>query len=211
LLKQDRLSLLEQRLEKIDREETAVLFLGSSRDDSNNERNSVLSEIDTALANYGPLCSLESLRELPLTDNADAMVERNYRMLTYEAAKPRDVLSLQNWVNGNACLAREETAYLTHCKELLSIASSDDGAVTQLKAWVEDNLIRFYKCFREVRICTLHRCKLTTTTGPLQRCLKRLKRIHFLQLLDSADDSNADSIHHHRLPVSPGDYLQLPE
>jgi hypothetical protein len=170
LLKQDRLSLLEKQLERIDREETAVLFLGSSRDDSNDERNSVLSEIDTALANYGPLCSLESLRELPLTDNADAMVERNHRMLAYEAAKPRDVLSLQNWVNGNACLAREETAYLTHCKELLSIASSDDGAVTQLEAWVEDNLIRFYKCFREVRIYapgTLHRCKLNMTTGPL--------------------------------------------
>jgi hypothetical protein len=80
------------------------------------------------------------------------MVERNYRMLTYEAAKPRDVLSLQNWVNGNACLAREETAYLTHSKELLSIATPDDGAMTQLKAWVEDNLIRVYKCFRKVRI-----------------------------------------------------------
>jgi hypothetical protein len=142
------------------------------------------------------------------------MVERNYRMLAYEAAKPRDVLSLQNWVNGNACLAREETAYLTHCKELLSIAPSDDGAVTQLKAWVEDNLIRFYKCFRKVRIYalgTVHRCKLNMTIGPLLRCLKRLKRIHFLRLFDSTDDSNADSFPHHRLPASPSDCLQHPE
>jgi hypothetical protein len=76
-------------------------------------------------------------------------------MLGFEAAKPRDVLSLQNWVNGNACLAREETAYLARCNELLSVASSDDGAVTRLEAWVEDNLIRFYKGFRKVRICCL--------------------------------------------------------
>jgi hypothetical protein len=76
-------------------------------------------------------------------------------MLGYETAKPRDVLSLQNWVNGNACLAREETAYLTYCKELLSVASSDDGAVTRLESWVEDILIRFYKGFRKVGIYAL--------------------------------------------------------
>lgn len=71
-------------------------------------------------------------------------------MLGFDVAKPRDVLSLQNWVNGNACLAREETAYLTQCKDLLSMASSDDNAVTRLEAWVEDKLIRFYKGFRQV-------------------------------------------------------------
>jgi hypothetical protein len=53
LLKQDRLSSLENQLEKIDREETAALFLGSSRRDGNRDRNSVLSDIDTALADYG--------------------------------------------------------------------------------------------------------------------------------------------------------------
>jgi hypothetical protein len=53
LLKQDRLSLLEKRLEKIDRDEANVLFLGSSRRDSNSERRSVLSEIDAALSDYG--------------------------------------------------------------------------------------------------------------------------------------------------------------
>jgi hypothetical protein len=73
-------------------------------------------------------------------------------MLGLETARPRDVSSLQNWVDGNACLAREETQYLTHCKELLSVAPSDDRAVTRLEACVEDNLIRFYKGFRKVRI-----------------------------------------------------------
>ena len=73
-------------------------------------------------------------------------------MLSFETAKPRDVLSLQNWVNGNACVAREETAYLTRCNELLSVASLDDGAVSCLEACVEDNLIRFYKSFSKVLI-----------------------------------------------------------
>lgn len=74
-------------------------------------------------------------------------------MLSFEAANPRDVLSLQNWVNGNACLAREETAYLTRCNELLSVASSNDGAVSWIEAWVEDSLIRFYNGFYKVWIC----------------------------------------------------------
>jgi len=85
-----------------------------------------------------------------LINLADTLVERNHRMLGLKAAKSRDVSSLQNWVNGNACLAREETAYLTHCKDLLSIAPSGDDAVTQLRPWVEDKLIRFYKGFHEV-------------------------------------------------------------
>jgi hypothetical protein len=59
LLKQDRLSILEKQLERIDREETAVLFLGSSRCDNNKERSSVLSDIDAALAEYGVPDSLE--------------------------------------------------------------------------------------------------------------------------------------------------------
>lgn len=76
-------------------------------------------------------------------------------MLGFEAAKPRHVLSLQNWVNGNACLAREETAYLARGNELLSIASSDDGAVTRLAEWMEDRLIRFFRGSYKVRPCQL--------------------------------------------------------
>jgi hypothetical protein len=53
LLKQDRLSQLEKQLEKIDQEEATPLSLRSSRRDTNNERSSVLLEIDAALADYG--------------------------------------------------------------------------------------------------------------------------------------------------------------
>ena len=53
LLKQDKLSILEQKLEAIDRNERNPLRLGSSRVDDNAERAAILSEIDSALADYG--------------------------------------------------------------------------------------------------------------------------------------------------------------
>ena len=58
--------------------------------------------------------------------------------------------SLQNWLSGTGCLAREETAYLEH-RELVSLAPAGDGAMVQLEAWVETQLIRFYSGFRKVR------------------------------------------------------------
>jgi hypothetical protein len=54
--------MLEGQLERIDLEETAALFLGSSRCDSNTERNAVLSDIDTALADYGAPYSLKYIK-----------------------------------------------------------------------------------------------------------------------------------------------------
>lgn len=59
--------------------------------------------------------------------------------------------SLQNWLDGNGCLAREETEYLTHQRELVSLAPAGDSALLQLEGWIEDNLIRFYRGFRKVR------------------------------------------------------------
>ena len=53
LQKQDRLSVLEQELERIDKEEVAPLFLGCNRLDGNKARQQVLDDIDTALADYG--------------------------------------------------------------------------------------------------------------------------------------------------------------
>ena len=54
LYKQDRLSLLEQKLEQVDRAETTnSLFIRSSRYDKNVERATILSEINDALTDYG--------------------------------------------------------------------------------------------------------------------------------------------------------------
>ncbi len=53
LLKQDKVTLLEQKLDEIDDQEGYPLFLGMSRSDKNTSRASVLSEIESCLADYG--------------------------------------------------------------------------------------------------------------------------------------------------------------
>jgi hypothetical protein len=61
LLKQDRLSMLEQKLEQVDHEETSPLFLGKSRCDKNSERISLLSDIESCLADYGKMVEARDL------------------------------------------------------------------------------------------------------------------------------------------------------
>lgn len=45
--------MLEERLERVDQEEIYPLFLGKSRCDKNLERISILSDIESCLADYG--------------------------------------------------------------------------------------------------------------------------------------------------------------
>jgi hypothetical protein len=160
--------MLEKELETIDQKdsEDAPLFLGKSRCDGNSERIRVLSEIDTALADYGLYILFVRLYRTVITKDIDAMVGRNNKMLSYEPAKLREVLSLQNWVNGKACLAREETEYLKHCKELISVASLGDGTVDRLEAWMEDKLVYFCTVFGKVRIHTVCRLYVTVEAKP---------------------------------------------
>jgi hypothetical protein len=70
--------------------------------------------------------------------------------MSFNCALPRDVLSLQNWVEGTGCLSREETEYLENERELISLAPPGDKAMKQLEDWVEDQFVRHYKGFRAV-------------------------------------------------------------
>ncbi|KAG8405055.1 hypothetical protein J3459_022263 [Metarhizium acridum] len=133
LQKQDKLSMLEEKLEQVDCEETSPLFLGKNRCDGNAQRIALLSEIDTQLADY------------------DQFIERTSRILHFGPPQPRDVESLQNWLQGTGCLAREETAYLGHRPELVSLAPVGDSAMVQLEAWVEDKMIRLWPSFQKSR------------------------------------------------------------
>ncbi|KAI1825595.1 hypothetical protein F4861DRAFT_500915 [Xylaria intraflava] len=123
LLKQDKLSQLEKRLEKIDQEHTGQLSLGSSRKDFSEERKEILSNIDEALADY------------------DALIKRNNEVLGLETASHRDITNLENWVDGNGCIARAETAYLARTEDLLSVAHRDDNALAWLGSLVEDGRV----------------------------------------------------------------------
>ncbi|KAI0133390.1 hypothetical protein F4776DRAFT_133889 [Hypoxylon sp. NC0597] len=125
LRKQDKLSILEQRLNELDQQETSLLFLGKSRCDNNPDRLGLLSEIENCLGDY------------------DQFIERTSRTLSYGRAQKRDKESLLNWLSGTGSIARDETAYLTHSQELVSLAPTGDTALSQLETWIEDKLIYF--------------------------------------------------------------------
>ncbi|CAI7605571.1 unnamed protein product [Penicillium glandicola] len=133
LQKQDKLSLLEEKLEQVDRLEVAPLYLGKSRSDRNTERISLLSEIDASIADY------------------DQFIERTSRIHNFGPACPRDIESLNNWLERTGSLAREETAYLARSHELISLAPAGDSAMMQLETWVEDKFIRLFPSFQKVR------------------------------------------------------------
>lgn len=79
------------------------------------------------------------------------MIERNRRILNSQNASYRDVSSLQNWVMGNTCLVRDESAYLAS-KDLFSIAEHD-GAVSRVEDLVEDVMIQLWASI--YRVCDI--------------------------------------------------------
>ncbi|CAI0654757.1 unnamed protein product, partial [Colletotrichum noveboracense] len=131
LLKQDHLSVLEERLDQLDENEESPLFLGKSRCDKNEARRSLLREMELCLADYDTFC------------------DQTRRTLSLTPAAPKDVLSLQNWVEDNSCLSRNETAYLEETADLATMAFSKDSAMEKLEDWVEDKLIQYYRGFRK--------------------------------------------------------------
>jgi hypothetical protein len=56
----------------------------------------------------------------------------------------RDVQSLRNWVDGNRCMARDETSYLSDEKDLFSLSPTLDSAATRFEDWIEDRVAQFF-------------------------------------------------------------------
>jgi hypothetical protein len=82
--------------------------------------------------------------------SSDAFLERHQRILSFEAAPRRAVSNLQNWVDGNGCIARDETAYLGRGSDLLSVATSDDNIIRWLEALIEDSRVYLRERFGRV-------------------------------------------------------------
>ena len=125
----------------MDHLEIAPLYLGKSQSDRNTERISLLSEIDVSLADYGTkaFTKYHKLRNYSsANERIDQFIERTRRINDFGPACPRDIESLNNWLESAGSLAREETAYLAHSHELISLAPTGDSAMMQLETWVED-------------------------------------------------------------------------
>ena len=54
-------------------------------------------------------------------------------VLSYSRSTPRDVESLQNWLEETGCLNEDEASYLERGNELVTLASSSDSAIKQLE------------------------------------------------------------------------------
>jgi hypothetical protein len=74
--------------------------------------------------------------------------------LQFKSATAEARTSLQNWVSGTGCLAREETAYLEDKTDLMELGRSGDKINAKLEVWVERILIRTFKGFRQVCVST---------------------------------------------------------
>lgn len=128
LSKQDSLSVLETKLDKIDRAEKCKAFLGSKRRDRNQERHNVLFQIEGELAGY------------------DELVERSARVFRYTQARRWDIEGLKKWVEGNGCIAKEESRYLGYGKDLFTFSSEDDP-LSRLERSVENALVPFLRSY----------------------------------------------------------------
>ncbi|KAI1065885.1 hypothetical protein LB507_001179 [Fusarium sp. FIESC RH6] len=126
LLKQDKLAVLEKKLDDIDDAEECELFLGKSRIDRNQDRIAVLAEIESNLSEY------------------DDLVERTGRTLSFDRSEVRDVQSLRTWLVGNACVAKDETSYLSDEKDLFSLSPSLDCTAARFEDWIGDRLAQFF-------------------------------------------------------------------
>ncbi|KAK4209279.1 hypothetical protein QBC37DRAFT_450723 [Rhypophila decipiens] len=148
LLEQDRVAELEEKLNKIDRDETRKLFLGNRRRDKNEERLSVLEDLRGALKSY------------------DDLVERSFRMLLPQPAHPKDVENLQNWHEANGSIARSEIAFLERQDDLMSPLSLSSGPEA-LPAWVERRVTE--KLLACLGVSTRHQPLFKTTPSLLRK------------------------------------------
>lgn len=90
------------------------------------------------------------LNPMSLSFYADAILERNRRILAFDNPRKKDVVNIQNWVENTSSLAREETAYLLQPKDLMTILSPQDAALARLTPLLEGFMRTLYRVFRKV-------------------------------------------------------------
>jgi hypothetical protein len=72
-------------------------------------------------------------------------MERSQRMFAYQTPHAQYVSSLQRWIRGNSCIARNEAKFLERGDELLTLSAIEDEAVSWLERIVCDTLVTLFK------------------------------------------------------------------
>lgn len=124
-------------------------------------------------------CSLFPSSWTNTNKGKDTLLQRNRQVLGFEAASHRDIANLQNWINGNRCIARQETAYLAQHEDFLHLISPDDKAKTWLGELIEDTRIFLHGHFGKLRKSRFRSLMDTKRNiGAWAPCLERSKRAH---------------------------------
>lgn len=77
------------------------------------------------------------------------MIESDIRIQRLPSAAKENIASLQNWVDGNACISRKETSFLK-ADDLLTTANPADDALAIVQSRVEGLFVRFHQAFKKV-------------------------------------------------------------
>jgi hypothetical protein len=78
------------------------------------------------------------------------MIERSYRVFALPDAPERDIGSIQNWIEGTGCIARDESAFLEKENDLFNLASPRDYAIANLEPVIETIVMYFCKWLKKV-------------------------------------------------------------
>lgn len=79
-----------------------------------------------------------------VSPRADAMLDRNCSILAFDNPRKRDITNLRNWIENTSSLARDETAYLLQPKDLMTMLSPHDHALSRLSPLLK-GLIRTFR------------------------------------------------------------------
>lgn len=85
-----------------------------------------------------------------MSPGADAMLDRNRSILTFDNPRRSDVKNLQNWVENTSSIAQDETAYLSEPRDLLTTLSPQDDALSRLAPLLEGFMRTLYRVFSKV-------------------------------------------------------------
>lgn len=72
-------------------------------------------------------------------------------------------MNLQNWVDNTSSLAEDETAYLSHSKDLMAILAPQDDSLARLEPLLEKAMRGIYRTLRKVCSCSKSNMALETS------------------------------------------------
>lgn len=114
-------------------------------------------KLENTLSNYGIPSSLSletklsgTLWDALLTLIADKLLYSSRKALESGIASRKDITNLQNWVDNTKNIAQDETAYLSHAGDLMTLHCPQDDTMARLTPLIERAMCCIYRLFGKV-------------------------------------------------------------